>query len=203
MTTLTGGAAWVLTWSATSLSDWATSDLADATLDAEATAAAGDTDTSAGDSDFVTGADVTFGAALAEGSAVDAPAALAADLPDTDADTEADTAALPFEECLEPREVVDADPAGLCALAEFDTFTPPVPVDAAGVEVPDGTESADSDDLVDAPDERGALDDEVPSAPLDVEGEPLASVSSAWAIPDPLASAAPKPRVTAPAPSQV
>jgi len=47
--------------------------------------------------------------------------------------------------------------------------------------------------------------DDVDTVPalLGGDGGPSAAVESAWAIPDPLASAAPMPKVSAPAPSQV
>jgi hypothetical protein len=56
---------------------------------------------------------------------------------------------------------------------------------------------------VDEPDEPDAVpDDEVPAVLVDGDGEPPIAVPSAWDMPDPLARAAPNPRVSAPAPSQ-
>jgi hypothetical protein len=79
-------------------------------------------------------------------------------------------------------------------------------------EDPDGEEDEDAvDDPVAAVVLAAEADEEAPDPVpdadpavllLEEDGEPPAS-PSAWAIPDPLARAAPMPRVTAPAPSQV
>lgn len=137
-----------------------------------------------------------FGALSAAAAACGTTAALAAGV--TGADTE-DPVAL--NECLEPWVLVDAGPVEVCVPPEPFTAVPPDVVVGLGecddVEVAAAAEGAAAVEGAAAPD---APDDDIPSV-LDGGAEPPAA-PSAWAIPDPLASAAPTPNVSAPAPSQ-